>query len=244
MGLLNLPAIELSLRQVQKAFESINQSLSWQRDPMSDAVVENLLAGYTYVDVLIHWGIDVFAMGQHKYLLELNNIVLCGPDQELRAEFSRHIAATQKRFYEEPGGGIEDIAEWHLNHLGESAWKLAAGLYVRALSKPQLFIEGNHRTGALLASYVLLKAGKPPFVLTVENAVAYFDPSTVIRNIDKLGPMALFRLPGIKRRFARFLEDQANPDYLTAPDPPAISGPPRSMNISRQAPFFQPDPGP
>jgi hypothetical protein len=244
MGLLNLPAIEASLRRVQQGFESINQQLTGQRDPMSDEVVENLLAGYAYVDILIEWDIDIFAKGKHKYLLELNNIVLCGPDQELRAEFAQHIKATYDRFYEEPGGGIEDMVEWRANYLSESVWKLAAGLYVRALSKPQLFIEGNHRTGALLASYVLLKAGKPPFVLTVENAVAYFDPSTVIRNIDKLGPMALFRLPGIKRRFARFLEDQANPDYLTAPDPHAISGPPRSINVSPQAPFFQPDPGP
>ncbi|MCP5197123.1 MAG: hypothetical protein H6974_10110 [Gammaproteobacteria bacterium] len=221
--LLNLPAIESSLRRVQREFESINQRLSWQRDSLSDVVIENLLAGYTYVDVLIDWDIDLFAMGKHKYLLELNNIVLCGPDQSLRAEFSRHIEATQSRFYDEPGGGIEDIVEWRARHLNASVWKLAAGLYVRALSKPQLFIEGNHRTGVLLTSYILLLAGKPPFVLTVENALAYFDPSTVIRNTSKLGPMALFRLPGINKRFARFLEDQADPSYLLTPDARAIS---------------------
>lgn len=218
MGLLNLPAIESSLRRVQREFESINRRLSWQRDPMSDMVVENLLAGYTFVDVLINWDIDVFSMGKHKYLLELNNIVLCGPDQTLRAEFAQHLKATENRFYEEPEGGIEDIVEWRARHLHESVWKLAAGIYVRALGKPQLFIEGNHRTGALLASYVLLRTGKPPFVLTVENAVAYFDPSTVIRNTRKIGPIALFRLPGINKRFARFLEEQADPGYLLAAD--------------------------
>ena len=260
MGLLNLAAIESSLRRVQSEFESINQRLSGQRDPMSDVVVENLLAGYTYVDILVDWGIDVFAMGKHKYLLELNNIVLCGPDQALRAEFSRHIEATKNRFYDEPGGGIEDIVEWRARNLDQSAWKLAAGLYVRALSKPQLFIEGNHRTGVLLASYVLLRAGKPPFVLTVENALAYFDPSTVIRNISKLGPIALFRLPGIKKRFARFLEDQADPGYLLASDAPVapeqslIGQPPDNTDLSSStldyhnaatplaAPFFKENP--
>ncbi len=231
MGLLNLPAIEASLRRVQQGFESINQQLTGQRDPMSDEVVENLLAGYAYVDILIEWDIDIFAKGKHKYLLELNNIVLCGPDQELRAEFAQHIKATYNRFYEEPGGGIEDMVEWRANHLSESVWKLAAGLYVRALSRPQLFIEGNHRTGALIASYVLLRGGKPPFVLTVDNALAYFDPSTVIRNISKLGPIALFRLPGVKSRFARFLEDQTNPCYLLAPDAPAVPGSPCSFNF-------------
>ena len=231
MGLLNLPVIEASLRRVQQNFESINQQLTGQRDPMSDEVVENLLAGYAYVDILIEWDIDIFAKGKHKYLLELNNIVLCGPDQELRAEFAQHIKATHSRFYEEPGGGIEDMVEWRANHLSESVWKLAAGLYVRALSRPQLFIEGNHRTGALIASYVLLRGGKPPFVLTVDNALAYFDPSTVIRNISKLGPIALFRLPGVKSRFARFLEDQTNPCYLLAPDAPAVPGSPCSFNF-------------
>jgi hypothetical protein len=224
MGLLNLPAIESSLRRVQREFEAINRRLSWQRDPMNDTVVENLLAGYTYVDVLLDWGIDVFAMGKHKYLLELNNIVLCGPDQELRAEFAQHLKATEKRFYDEPEGGIEDIVEWRARHLHQTDWKLAAGLYVRALGKPQLFIEGNHRTGALLASYILMQAGKPPFVLTVENAAAYFDPSTVIRNTRKLGPMSLFRLPGINKRFARFLEDHADTGYLLAADARAAHG--------------------
>jgi len=259
MGLLNLPAIDLSLRQVQSEFEFINQRLSGQRDPMSDRVVENLLAGYTFVDILVDWGIDVFAMGKHKYLLELNNIVLCGPDQELRAGFSQHIEATKNRFYDEPEGGIEDIVEWRARHLDQSVWQLAAGLYVRTLSKPQLFVEGNHRTGALLASYVLLRAGKPPFVLTVENALAYFDPSTVIRNTDKLGLMALFRLPGIKKRFARFLEDQADPRYLfvsdaqIVPKPLLIGQPPDNPDLSNPtlehhnaapfaAPFFKENP--
>ncbi len=218
MGLLNLPVIESSLRRVQREFEIINQQLGWQRDPMSDEVVANLLAGYAYVDVLVQRDIDVFAMGKHKHLLQLNNIVLCGVDPTRRAEFSGLIKATENRFYDEPGGGIEDVVEWHARHLDQSVWRRAAGLYVRALSKPQLFIEGNHRTSALLASYVLLRDGKPPFVLAVENAVAYFEPSTVLRDTSKLGPMSLFRLPGINRRFARFLQDQADPRYLLAPD--------------------------
>lgn len=222
MSLLNLSAIESSLRRVQREFESINARLSWQRDPMSDTVVDNLLAGYTFVDVLIDWDIDVFAMGKHKYLLELNNIVLCGPDQELRAEFSQHLEATKNRFYDESGGGIEDLVEWRARHLGDSVWKLAAGVYVRSLSKPQLFIEGNHRTGALLASYILLRAGQPPFVLTVENAIAYFEPSTLIRNTSKQGAVGLFRLPGIKKRFAHFLEQQADPSYLLSANRRAV----------------------
>ncbi len=218
---LDLEAIAISLRRVQMEFDAINQQLSWQRDPMSDEVVENLLAGYAYVDALVDAGIDVFVMGQHKHLLELNTLVLCGRNLERRAEFAAHIEATERHFYEERQGGIEDIVEWYSRHRHEPAWKLAAGLYVRILSKPQLFIEGNHRTGVLVASYVLLRNGLPPFVLTVENALAYFDPSTVIRGTNKLGLLALFRLPGIKKRFARFLRDQPSSDYLLTDDPRA-----------------------
>ena len=211
---LNLDVIEASLRRLQAEFDSINSQLSWQREPMSDEVVDNLLAGYAYVDALVDAGIDVFVMGRHQHLLELNTLVLCGRNSARRAEFAAHIEATERHFYEEREGGIEDIVEWRSRHRDESAWKLAAGLNVRILSKPQLFIEGNHRTGALIVSYILLQAGLPPFVLTVENALAYFDPSTVIRNTSKLGPMALFRLPGIRQRFARFLEEQADSRYL------------------------------
>jgi len=225
MGLLNLPVIESSLRRVQREFEIINQQLGWQRDPMSDEVIANLLAGYAYVDVLVQRDIDVFAMGKHKHLLQLNNIVLCGVDPTRRAEFSGLIKATENRFYDEPGGGIEDVVEWHARHLDQSVWRRAAGLYVRALSKPQLFIEGNHRTGALIASYILLRAGKPPFVLSPENALAYFEPSTVVRNTSKLGPIALFRLPGINKRFAKFLEEQADPGYLRALNGRIVSEP-------------------
>jgi len=216
--LLNLLAIEASLRRVQQEFEVINQRLNAQRDPLSDEVVENLLAGYQFVDALVESGIDVFSMGQHHHLLELNTLVLCGQNPARRAEFAPHIAATERRFYEEREGGIEDLVEWRSRHWNESVWKLAAGAYMRILSKPQLFIEGNHRTGVLIMSYVLLRKGKPPFVLSVDNALAYFDPSTVIRDTSKLGAMALFRLPGIKKRFARFLEEHTDEVYLLAPD--------------------------
>ena len=90
------------------------------------------------------------------------------------------------------------------HHKGESAWKRAAGVYIRVLSEPQLFIEGNHRTGALIMSYILVKSSRPPFVLTVDNAKAYFDPSTLISKTSKRGLVMLFRMPKLKKQFAAF----------------------------------------
>ena len=59
MGLLNLVAIASSLHQVQREFKTINPQLSGQREPMDDAVIENLLGGYRFVDALLDADIDV-----------------------------------------------------------------------------------------------------------------------------------------------------------------------------------------
>jgi hypothetical protein len=84
------------------------------------------------------------------------------------------------------------------------------------LSEPELFIEGNHRTGALVMSYILARDGRPPFVLTAANAKAYLDPSTLITETRKHSFVAVFKLPKIKRYFAEFLKEQADRKYLMA----------------------------
>lgn len=173
-----------------------------------------MIAGYALVDDFLVRGVDAFAMGSLKHLLELNTVVLCGTDPANRAEYGRHLDITERRFYEERRGGIRDLVEWYERHAQASVWKRAAGAYVRLLSQPQLFVEGNHRTGTLIMSYILVRAGEPPFVLTTENAPAYFDPSTVIRNTEKQGLAMLFRAPRITRRLARFLIERADRRYL------------------------------
>ncbi len=131
------------------------------------------------------------------------------------AAFQR--AATEKRFYDQEGGGIRDVVEWYDLHRANSVWRRAAGVYISILSEPQLFIEGNHRTGALVMSYILAREGRPPFVLTADNAQAYLDPSSLITETRKHSLVALFRIPKIKRYFANFLKEQADQKYLIAP---------------------------
>jgi len=106
--------------------------------------------------------------------------------------------------------------EWYESRRGDSPWTLAAGVYVRLLSRPQLFVEGNHRTGALAMSYILVRENEPPFVLTTENAATYFDPSTVIQDTDKQGLAMFFRSPGLIRRLASFLQEHSDRRYLRA----------------------------
>ena len=201
---------------MQGEFACINQALSPPRDPMSDEAVHNMVAGYGLVDALVAGGVDLFAMGSLKYLLELNTTVLCGTDPVKREEYAGHRQSTEQRFYEAQHGGIGDLVEWYEGRSGESAWMRAAGVYIRLLSRPQLFLEGNHRTGALAMSYILVREDEPPFVLTPESAATYFDPSSVIQDTEKQGLAMLFRSPGLTRRLATFLLEHADRRYLLA----------------------------
>jgi hypothetical protein len=212
--MLNLPAIEASLRELQRKFPQINKELFDRRDPLDDEVLENMLSGYVTVNRLLVDGIDIFAMGQLHHWLDLNAVVLCGVDPGVRARHHRLIEATESRFYEEPGGGIRDIMEWYDLHRGRSVWRRATGVFIRLLSDPQLFIEGNHRTGALVMSYLLAREGQPPFVLSAKNAREFFNPASVIKKTKKRSMSMRLQIPGVGRAFAEYLERQANPSFL------------------------------
>lgn len=207
---LDLPAIERSLRGVQAHFSSLSQRFIDQRDPFSDVVLTNVLDGYALVGDYIARGIDLFDLKNVNLMLEINATVLCGTDPARRREFAEHLAATERHFFNNDEGGIKDLFEWYREHHHETVWKRAAGVYVRILSKPQLFIEGNNRSGSLIVSYLLMRENLSPFVLSLDNAEGYFNPSSVIRNSAKHGVKALFELPKIKKKFAAFLEDQAS----------------------------------
>lgn len=211
---LDLAAIERSLRAVQRDFARINARLQVHRDSMDDDVVDRMLSGYALVDESLAADVDPFAYGNSNLLLELNTRVLCSAGEPARRAFLPHIRATEVKFYGEHGAGFGAIADWYKDHRSDSPWQRAAGVYVRALSEPQLFIEGNHRTGALIMSLILARSGRPPFVLSVDNAVEYFDPSSVIKATRKSTFALLFQLPKIKRRFAAFLEGATDPGFL------------------------------
>ncbi|HKS11514.1 MAG TPA: hypothetical protein VJS90_00605 [Pseudomonas sp.] len=210
---LDLPAIERALRKVQGSFTELSQHFTEPRDPFTDEVLCNVLEGYALIDDYVARGVDLFDLQQLNLMLEINATVLCGSDPARRAEFAQHLAATEEHFFNNVEGGIKDLYNWYCAYRSDSVWKRAAGVYVRILSKPQLFIEGNNRTGSLIVSYLLMRAGLPPFVLTLDNAEGYFNPSSVIRNSAKHGVKALYELPKIKKKYAAFLEAKA-PDPM------------------------------
>ena len=212
---LDLAAIERSLRAVQQAFDRINPTLDTPRDPLNDAVLGNLLAGYAYLDTLLAADLNPLALGNSRHLLQLNHLVLCGTDDATAKAYAAHLHETERRFYEDPSpGGVRALMDSLGAQQGEPVWRRAAGAYIQVLSRPQLFIEGNHRTGALIMSAMLLWEGKPPFALTVSNAKAFFDPSSLTKNSRKRSLQLLLRRPKLIRRFADLLKDEANWSYL------------------------------
>jgi hypothetical protein len=214
VGVLNLAAIESALRELQRVFPEINRGLLDHRDRLDDEVLLNMLDGYAFVDRLISERVDIFEMGHSSYWLRLNATVLCGTDTAKLARHHRMLDATEARFYEEPGAGIGDVMNWYSFHRGKDVWRRAAGVYNRILSEPQLFIEGNHRTGALIMSYLLAREGQSPFVLTRKNAKGFFDPSSVVKKTKKKQFVGEIKFKRLTRDFAKFLVLQKNPDFL------------------------------
>jgi hypothetical protein len=212
---LNLSAIEASLRQVQSRFDRINATLDTPRDPLGDAVVSNLLAGYAYLDSLLASDLDPLARGHSRQLLRLNFLVLNGACDPAVEECAKQLNETERRFYDDANiGGVRALMNYLADHRSDGVWRRAAGAYIQILSEPQLFIEGNHRTGALIMSSLLCREGKPPFVLTVRNAKAYFDPSSLVKGCRKRSLRALVAIPKLRKRLANLLADEADCDFL------------------------------
>jgi hypothetical protein len=86
---------------------------------------------------------------------------------------------------------------------------------VSIVGQPQLFIEGNHRTGSLIASWINLWAGYPPFVLSEDNAVDYFAPSAAIKQFaNKSTWRGRSQLPKYHKSFRAFWEKHVEEKYV------------------------------
>jgi hypothetical protein len=67
-------------------------------------------------------------------------------------------------------------------------------------------------------SYLLVRDGEPPFVLTAENAKGYFDPSAVLTKTRKSSLAMLFRMPKAKKYFGEYLKSHADGRHLLPGD--------------------------
>ena len=56
--------------------------------------------------------------------------------------------------------------------------------------------------------------GQAPFVLTVRNAKAYFDPSSLVKGCRKRSLRALREIPKLRKRLAKLIEDDADQGFF------------------------------
>ena len=172
-----------------------------------------MLSGYEFLDATVSHNLDLFSDEGLEAVLQLNHLVLLGRGYDSRA-FRGHISATRRRFFENFSKYVKPLRRWYYKHYAESSYKVASQMYVGVLSQPQLFQEGNHRTGSLIASGILLQNGRPPFVLTRQNAAAYFNPSSEIKFTDKRTIRGKLRLPKYQNDFGEFLRTNVNEAYV------------------------------
>lgn len=214
---LDLNRIEAELLEVGLRLREFDAGAGTTHDPLDGEAIANMLEGYRYIERLECDRVDLFSPGSSLHLLELNCIVLCGTQPHRRAEQAKQLAATERRFYDEPDAGIGDLVDWYRANANASVWDRAAGVYVRILATPQLYLEGNHRTGSLVMSHVLMRAGEAPFVLTSPNAVEYFALSNAIRGLRKNSIWARLQLRQTRRKLAEILRRMRPEDDLRTP---------------------------
>jgi hypothetical protein len=214
---LDLDAIERTLCEVQNDWPRIDAELERHRigrkDSFTATLRVNMLSAYAYLDDLLAQRVEPFSEPSIAYMLALNNRVHYGIDRSLMAEFRTAITANAEKFHTQIG----TITAWYRKHAerGDHPYKLAAETYVSILGRPQLFIEGNHRSGALIASWINLSAGYAPFVLSVDNAVAYFAPSAEIKRFaDRSTWRGMARLPKFRKSFRHFWEAHVEDKYV------------------------------
>jgi hypothetical protein len=68
-------------------------------------------------------------------------------------------------------------------------------------SQPQLYIEGNHRTGALIELYS--RSSGKALLFDCRECQAYFDPSTLSKETKKT-TLPFAKLPRLRKQFAVF----------------------------------------
>lgn len=215
---LHLENVVSSLKTVETHWTEIDDELErrgiGRKDTPFDATVKmRMMSAFSYLDDLLREQIPPFSTESIEPMLLLNQRVHYGTDRRLLFEYRKALEATAENFYRYIG----PIQRWYEKHRkgGRHPLELAAEIYVSILGYPQLYVEGNHRTGSLIANWISVYYGFPPFVLSADNALAYFAPSKEIKSsADKFTWRGQARLPKYRRSFLHFWENYIDNRYL------------------------------
>lgn len=211
---LNIASIESSLRELQRECPNSKQ-LTTPTEKLDEQALANLIEGYRQVDSYIATKADLFALGNSRQILELNHVILFGRKHKQREQlYRKQLRLSEHRFYKQNDGGISGLMEFFKRQSQRDPYHLAAGVFIYLMARPQLFIEGNHRTGVLLISYILLKANLPPIVLSCANAQSWFALSEKPGACYKTGLSMWMGYPRLRRSCARWLKENKDDQYL------------------------------
>ncbi len=178
------------------------------------SVERRMLHGYAFVDELLATGRDPFVYGGSSLLVEMNHIVLCGVTPARRAEFAPHIAATERRFYEDHLCGADSFYAWVERNAYLRPLPFAARVFRRIVVAPQLFIEGNQRTASLVASYILGRPGLSPLVRTADDCEEFDALSAGCKGLDRRWLTSVIPGRALDWKLERFIARTADPAFL------------------------------
>jgi hypothetical protein len=208
----------LDLDAIAEALEGLARTApagsSAGREPFSPEVLPWMIDGYALLDEILKSKEDPFSIGGVRLLLELNHRVLCGKQPDRRQRYAEHVHATEERFLTDHAQGAGGFCEWAAIARGHSPRRFAAAVFVRMVSAPQLFLEGNQRTATLAASHVLVRAGLPPLVVTAETHASFAAIAASARATDRDHWSAPVLIWLVRRRMKRFLDTALNPRFL------------------------------
>lgn len=205
----NLKEIEESYSRVLADWQAIDDLLDRQKvgrkdTPFDRKLMENMLVAWEYMDYFIrNKDYSLFSSEGGPHMLEINHRVHYGVDYLQREEYTKAIDATTEKFSRQVG----PIRKYYKKKIEskKSIDKIASEIFISILGQPQLYIEGNHRSGSIVASWINLVHNKPPFVLSVDNALAFFQPAQEIKKFNKRSTWrSLTKLPKYKSDFKKF----------------------------------------
>lgn len=204
---------------VLRNWEKIDDELDLQKigrkdTPFDKGLMENMLIAWDYIDFIIRKrDYSLLSDRGGPDMLEVNHRVHYGINQTLRAEYIKAIEATTEKFSRQ----VVPMRDYYRKKMknNTSAYKVAAEIYIAILGMPQLYIEGNHRSGSLVASWINLVHKKPPFVLTIDNAAAFFKPAQEIKKFNKRSIWrSMTKLPKYKNDFKHFWRSNCDLDFV------------------------------
>jgi ubiquinone/menaquinone biosynthesis C-methylase UbiE len=195
----NIPAIENSLR----SFEAMRL----ERGIFTEQKLKNLVRAYEYLNIILKENRDI----HDSDILKLVFICTDAPQSWSWKGQSRYFENERARF----NSLKRPVLDWYRQHKYLSPYRQAAGIYVRMVSHPQLFLEdGNQSTGILLMNFLLVKNGKAPWISAPENAKVFAGILGKIHSLNRNDTFVNVLMWSYERRFTQLLERYGDNKYL------------------------------